>query len=737
MDNENITSPTQEPPVSEEPKKKLAINYSIAAILLVVVVFFAILILILRPKSGNSPEKLNQNNRQTIQQPTGVVKQKQLRKTFPKPAFTAWKGGDIAPVNYVEQTQIFELKTNFNSTDAQQVAQKFSLPGLPTIVSGSAVIKAEPKTGDINRLMYDLKSGTYTYISSNGTKLIGVGANTASKVESFIKGLYPNDSTLAYFSSYKRKSTGANITYYLVYRDWNKTSTKKMPIFSPFGLLNLAEVNSLSGLNINSTLSLPTDADVYATSDRTDGYARADQFNAVTVGVQTKNGEEKIISVNSTIRPLKSTSAKLGKVLPYNQAINLLKENKSEIFFITPSDKKAASWDTIFPGNVAKAEVGEIQESYMAYLEYPTFMSQSQIKPYFIFKGKAKLSNGYATRFIAAVPAIQGAQTTGFLPHFDFFGDVFAQAVTPIISPTADPNNPNNDCQGGQCQGTFQVTPGPSPAVTELPAVTPGTSGPCTPDQADLMYMFVPNVGLWSYPGDEYWYYVPPADRVPIQQEVTEVIQSAMLINPNRKTPEQIFAEAQSTKCPIKAAFHTPSIFIYGQKGTAITLSPSFPIKAIPRLSAEGQWKAIIGDNGLIEINNLPNQYLYYEYSDISFTIPNRGWVIKKSQLPEFVKTVSNSLSLSTKEEERLAYELATSTEKISKDDLYIGLIPQGEIDKKLPLSLSPKPTNITRIHFYVSSIDAKPKSVINPILTPVQKSGTSLFEVGSYSAVQ
>lgn len=744
--DENVSSTVEEPVAApaatyDQPRKKKTVLYALIGLALLVIIIIVVAVSSLQSKKSETKIQPKHINSQPSISPQNS---KVVRKTFPKPAFKTWSGGTTPPVNYVAETQIFNLKTNLKSSDARAIASKFGLPGEPIVNKSNVVIKNETTQGEVNRLIFNLKSGTFTYVSTVGTALNEKGLNTAEKVETFIKSMFPNDTTLAFHSTYKRKSTGNDLTYYVMYRDWNKTSSKKMPIFSPFGLLNLTEANYLSSLNINSTMSLPIDKDVYATSDRTDGYGRADQFNAITIAVLTKNGEEKIQSVTSTIRPTTTAVAKLGKVISYEQAVENLKNNKSEIFFITPSDKSATSWDAVFPDNVARADIGEIQESYMAYLEYPPFMNQSQIKPYFIFKGQAFLKSGFSTRFIAAVPALGKSGGMSLSPSFNLVGNVFAQSAP---SPTPDGN-----CQGTQCQGTYQVTPAPTaaacgvgvtcPSVTPpsqqqvtnppIPTKPPSTSK-CIPAAEDLMYMLHPDTGLWNPPaGDNYWYYAPDPNNPPTQEQVNEAMSN--LINPDRKTPEQVFQEAQTSDCPIKAAFHTPSIFVYGPLGKTFTITPSSVVGAIPRFNLGFGWTFTVTGNGNIEVNNVPSQYLYYEYEKVSFVKPHNGWLIKKSELPAFVKMLSDDLQLTSKEKERVAYELAASTNKIDQENLYIGLIPQSEINSKLPLKISPQQSSLRRLHFYVSSAESKPQQITMPNLAPIKRSGTAIFEVGSYT---
>jgi hypothetical protein len=65
---------------------------------------------------------------------------------------------------------------------------------------------------------------------------------------------------------------------------------------------------------------------------------------------------------------------------------------------------------------------------------------------------------------------------------------------------------------------------------------------------------------------------------------------------------------------------------------------------------------------------------------------------------------------------------------------LKISLISQSEIIKYLPLSISPTPKNIYRVHLLITPLQAE-KIIINPHLSPIVRNGFTVVELGAYEA--
>ena len=162
-------------------------------------------------------------------------------------------------------------------------------------------------------------------------------------------------------------------------------------------------------------------------------------------------------------------------------------------------------------------------------------------------------------------------------------------------------------------------------------------------------------------------------------------------------------------QCAVRISGYSPSIFIYS---TNTRVQPLVTIL-------------------YLEQNN---QYLYYEYdsTNISFSKPKEGWIIDKEKLKAFSQGLSNKLQLTPLESERLLFELNFSAADVKSDKLFIGLIPQQEIDQKLPLEISSSNTpEVLRYHFYVASAN---NNLVKPsILVPIQRGEFFILEFGSW----
>ena len=114
---------------------------------------------------------------------------------------------------------------------------------------------------------------------------------------------------------------------------------------------------------------------------------------------------------------------------------------------------------------------------------------------------------------------------------------------------------------------------------------------------------------------------------------------------------------------------------------------------------------------------------------------PDSGWIVSKKSLKPFVQnTLATELTLTPSESIRLLFELNHAADSVKGEVLFIGLIPQNEVNEKVPLSIKPKPDNIYRIHFYVSEAqDNEP--IIHPSITSLVRSSSTALEIGSHLA--
>jgi len=218
----------------------------------------------------------------------------------------------------------------------------------------------------------------------------------------------------------------------------------------------------------------------------------------------------------------------------------------------------------------------------------------------------------------------------------------------------------------------------------------------------------------------------------------------------------------KNPNCPKRLTGSTPTLFVYAPEKTQLTIKPDANITySNPPLAnnvtnfSSLSWQIAASPDGALSPITYPDKvedprskhrdnleprtysYLYYEYEPVSFTKPKNGWIIKKSNLKSFARNViSPQLKLTALEENRLVFELNHASFDLSSNYLFIGLIDQKEIDKKLPLEINPKPNTLLRYHFYVSPVSSSCSSAIHclplPKLSPILRSDFMIIELGA-----
>ena len=186
--------------------------------------------------------------------------------------------------------------------------------------------------------------------------------------------------------------------------------------------------------------------------------------------------------------------------------------------------------------------------------------------------------------------------------------------------------------------------------------------------------------------------------------------------------------------CPIRLTGTSPSLFVYAPKGTAVTVEPGVKLTySDPYLRGGDSWTARSLSGGALDVAGAKRDYLYYEYAGASFARPEKGWVVKKSDLSSLANTVlAGGLGLNSKETERAVFELNHAAASIDAGTVFVGIVDGSEVAAKAPLTVNPKPQAAYRIHFYVGHVAGSKVSA--PELTPIVRQPFTVVELGSYS---
>ncbi len=655
----------------------------------------------------------------------------------------------VQPANIVTSQQ-YIFKQNYTSSEIRTFVQKLFNPQVfKTTNSQVLAYTLDPTTQDTQAIRFNPQSGAFSFTSTKGIALTQSGqAVTNDSIYDFLRSIDLYDSSMQVNAQYKN-STNPGLTYYEVHRDWRHLG---MPVLSFVGLLNLPEGQGLDSLTLNSSAGAPLDSTITTSTDGKAGYQRLNDFNTITIIVNTIS--KKVIAVESNMRKIDESKTQTKNLIAYAEAEVKLKNNGYEIMFNSPAGGGIVPWSKMYPGNTADATNATVTDALYTYLEQPISVAQSVLKPYVLFKGYATLANGYRSDFVAAIPAEQ----TSVLGASTYSDSILAQ----------------------QQQGnTIQPTVNPTIAVP-VPTTAPECADPhlrIGPFDAALTLMGVTLVHAPYFEYDKWlddhwgpsyredngghgdWYYIPSenfneaqltTDLKKIKDNFTAFMNaigykggegfrvdektgnwSAVWDDVNHTWGDDRVNYNWSHRCPIRLTGHSPTLFLYGKPGQTVQIYPSQTLYVDPTLNLD-HWTTTINGPFDLLVNNLKRSYLYYEYSGVNFSKPRLGWNVNRSQLDNFVEKIATQLGLNTTERDRLQVEITQGVTMINDVKFFIGLIDTQELNKKLPLKMNPTPEKVYRYHFYVSSGEGK---VIAPKLTPLQRTQFMAVEVGVYVA--
>ncbi|MCL5432593.1 MAG: hypothetical protein M1524_00555 [Patescibacteria group bacterium] len=649
----------------------------------------------------------------------------------------------------VREAQKYITSTKYQQADVENLANYLSVPQLVKKTGGYYVFSDSLDNNRSTGLIFNENNGNVFYISIKGEPINLSSAGIEADISSFLasKGLW--DETLSITASYKRKDE-PNMTFYEVHRDWGKVG---LPILNPIGLLNTPENVKLSDLSLTyRTENMMPDSNIILTSDNKDGLARQTDFNTMTVLVSDKN--QKVYMINSNIRKIAKTDSNQN-LISYEDAINKLRNGKTDYFYTSPTGNGVPDWSKIYIDNKAVSENAYITETLVTFLEKPGVLPQGSIDPYYVFRGYSDLKSGYRVNFYAAVKA-----TGGISPVSRIVGNVYAQedtiqlktfTPTPTPSPTTRPTATPRPTNPPVTQPPNNYTPPPAG-----PTPTPYTPKKCTPAEEELNPLVTLSglgvIGHWySMSGPNFnggWYFIQNKNGPnPSAREVVAVFLPMFESGQLERYPGEAFqsvgvVESQwsNTKngCPLRITNGSPTIFVYGNPGDKLSIGLKNLIYLDPPVKNKNLSVRLLDTKGRLLINDsFERNYIYYEYdkSKISFNKPDKGWIIEKDKISQFVKDrISSVLKLTEAEENRTIFEIRHAATDINSQYVFIGLIDQNEINSKLPLEINPAPKNLSRFHFFVGQASNKDRPN-PPALTPADRSsGSLIIEIGSYS---
>ncbi len=677
-------------------KKKLLL---IAAVLGFVLLVLTASLTLLSNRSKVKKEPPKDQSKTSVVGQTGQ-KKTPTPKLIPEVDFKSWNGPDILTAAKTS-SPVYTFKTSFSQEDVRNLANKLGTTG---------TIKEKPgyiTVSDQNSLLvFNSKYGGYFFGSPKGIPLSEDTSNFVNRLT--------NDSTLQMVASYKKKNYGDKVTFFEFHRDWNRVG---LPILNPLGVFNLPESYELRNLTFQTKIdNQPLDSNIYATSDGKDGLLRQDDFNTLTVGVSTAEQQPRIISIASSLRPLKTSVIETSSLISFADAKVKLQNKQHDFLMTVPAGSGTLDLAKVYPQNKAVAQVGEISECILVYLEKPPPSTQEKLAPSYLCRGEALLTNGYRVKVVATVSAVEN------LPNVLGASTVFAQESTP--EPT--------DEDTSQKQGTFELRITPTTPQEPPPAEGCPVGGTSGKESASGYQLFAawPDLGVsFDLAGGEvgsvFVRYDDQGAPVNLELAAQQIFDQLMGIAQNAgdvPSVSQIMSGIESfissnvggqglAGCSVSISIASPTLFIYNKGNQEVEVKHSFRISYFDRTS----------------------DYIYYEYEKVKFERPDKGWLVERDNLDELALRIGNQLKLTSKEQERLLFELNHAAYDVSGNKLFIGLIPQEEVEQKLPLSISPQPNKVYRFHFYLSqALNSKPNPPTLNSLT--RNSSLMIVELGAAS---
>lgn len=670
--------------------------------------------------------------------------------SFPRITVESWKIEKSAEMKSIPTSgNLYNFNTKYGRTEFNNVLLHFFTP--TNTNESTQSLRAYSDQSGSSMFYMQKDTGSLLYKSTSGLPIASGSAavDQSRRIVAFAQDTLRDD-TLASFATYQRNSS-PGVTYYELHRDWNRLG---FPLYNLFGVLNLKDTPLASLSLTNSTNMVAQDKDIIKTSDNTNGLKRPNDFNTVTVGV--KDG--RVVTFISNLRLFPASGApKTDKLITYDEAVKRLTNNQYSRLYTSPAGEGAVDREKLYPQNKATIVQANVTETAIAYLEELPGTEQPVLAPYYIFRGNGTLSNGYRVTFVATVPAsasnvlgvstiaqngVDSSQKQGTL---EFDEGPFPSATTAPTDAPAQQQAPTEQ----KTQAVPQPTSTPR-ATVQLPPV----SKQCPEDPQSVSQLY--NTQVEDGTGITYGQYdvKPPANRQQaatitawygpqwfavyqgnhdvnqLDYVITLAVQRFGLTQDSSgagsgPTTVRDFDsllndwESAEAVCPVRLTGRSPSVFIYTGKPQQVTVKLAGGITYADPPAPQNTWTV-----------TTPSDYLYYEYARTEFNTPKGGWIVKKSALSSFSTSISNTLALTEPESARLLNELKNASLDVNADAFFIGLIPEAELNQKLPLTIVPAPATVHRIHFKISKAGAEP--VKTPSLAPLSRSSYTVVELGA-----
>lgn len=162
----------------------------------------------------------------------------------------------------------------------------------------------------------------------------------------------------------------------------------------------------------------------------------------------------------------------------------------------------------------------------------------------------------------------------------------------------------------------------------------------------------------------------------------------------------------------------SPFIFLYTDKKTDVRIETS---DNTVYKNPDSEWS--------FSLNGSTSLYYEFDKNKVKLAGTGFGYSFEYSETEKALERIARDLGLNNEETRALKIEIANNLQFQNPEHLTLRLVSDNELNNKIPLSISPSPENITRIHFLIETnrLDLK-----EPDLEKIERSGFSLVEIGA-----
>lgn len=617
-----------------------------------------------------------------------------------------------------EKVNVYSFRTNYTDTGVLNFAAKIGVN--PDLVQhGAKTVTVADRTG--NLLSFNKQNGSFFFSSKTGitsqSAFVTTNSNAAKTAANFLTNLGVADSTVILTGTYTSVNSPGS-TFVELRRGWTQAG---FPIYDLLGIYNLPQTRSLKSVRLGEL-----DANAPAGT-------RPNYFNTATVEVETKTG--KIKSITSSLRQIASVKTVLAdQIKPPQQALTEIQNNQVAFSLAVPLGSGFIDMSKVFPQNSAFIDTLSIIDFVPAYWENNSIASQDEMNLYYLACGTTTLDSGFASRICKAVPALYGTTTT-----------VLGESTGPLQQPL--PTQINTSKADSLQYGTFGFK-GESKTTQEGCPLTFTNSYKVGPGQ----YI------AWEYlppPKERRWYWVLTDEATVTPQldfsgqltaaekdQLTDLRDKAW----SRCKPRlPNVCEGAPSGATIKGCYYimtgSPSLFLYPPKTERVRVSAN-PLGGIsymdPTYNGATSWNVLASPQGSLDLENtITVDSLYYEFSApkilpdvMKDPATNKGFIVKTDELQNFIVFLSEKLGLTQSEQDHLWTEIKRDVLGQTSNTVKLSLVSEPLVNKLLPLSISPQPTAIHRLLFYIRGAYAS-ENPAPPQLQKIDRKGFTVVEVG------